>query len=167
MPRQKSSKEYFIVSCVLLLLLTVFFYDIFFLGKTFKVTTANSQALPFGAYRQLDNRPKFIPVNGTDSPVLGEPVFEFIKNNLRRGILPLWNPHQACGYPLIGMMEVGIFFPLNFILYLFPQIYAWDILILSRFLLGGILTYWLMRTLRFGKLPSLGSAIVFMFTGPM
>ena len=118
MPRQKSSKEYFIVSCVLLLLLTVFFYDIFFLGKTFKVTTANSQALPFGAYGQLDNRPKFIPVNGTDSPVLEEPVFEFIKNNLRRGILPLWNPHQACGYPLIGMMEVGIFFPLNFILYL-------------------------------------------------
>lgn len=167
MPCQKSSKEYFIVPCILFLLLTIFFYDIFFLGKTFKVTNANSQALPFGAYGQSDNRPKFIPVNGTDSPVLEEPVFEFIKNNLRRGVLPLWNPHQACGYPLIGMMEVGIFFPLNFILYLFSNVYAWDILILSRFLLGGILTYGLMRTLRFGKIPSFSSAIVFMFTGPM
>ncbi len=167
MSSQKFYREYPIIACILFGLLMIFFYDVFFLNKTFKVTTVNSQALTNGVYGQANNKPAFIPVNGTDSPVLEEPVMEFIKNNLGQGILPLWNPHQACGYPLIGMLEVGIFFPLNAILYFFPQIFAWDILILSRFLIGGILTYWLMRTWGFRIFPALGAAIVFMFSGPM
>src|SRR3989338_4307368 len=101
-----------LIPFLLLILLGIAFYDVVFLNKTFKVTTANSQALPTGAYGQEKNNPAFIPVNGTDTPVMEEPVYEFIKNNLRRGILPLWNPHQACGYPLIGMLEIGLFFPL-------------------------------------------------------
>ena len=59
---------------ILLLLLIIAFYDVVLLGKTFKVTTANSQALPEGVYGQLLNKPKFIPVNGTDTPVLEEPI---------------------------------------------------------------------------------------------
>lgn len=153
--------------CILSLLLTVAFYDVVFLKKTFKVTTANSQALPNGVYGQADNKPRFIPVNGTDSPVLEEPVYEFIKQNLKQGILPLWNPHQACGYPLIGMLQVGIFFPLNLILYLLPQIVAWDVLILLRLLLAGLFTFWFMRTLGFKEIPSLCSGLVFMLSGPM
>src|SRR3990167_7601730 len=166
MPQQKNLKDC-AIPLVILLLLLVAFYDVVFLNKTFKVTTANSQALPTGAYGQADNKPKFIPVNGTDTPVMEEPVYEFIKNNLRRGILPLWNPHQACGYPLIGMLEIGLFFPLTFIMYIFPNIIAWDLLILSRIFFAGLFTFWFMRTLRFSKVPSLGAAIVFMFSGPM
>ena len=159
--------EYLFISSFLILLLAVFFYDVVFLKKTFKVTTANSQSMIYGAYGQKDNRPKFIPVNGTDSSVLEEPIFEFIKENLHKGILPLWNPHQACGFPLIGMLEVGIFFPLNLILYFLPQLYAWDVLIFARFFLAGLFTYFFMRTLSFKTIPSLISAVCFMLTGPM
>jgi len=147
--------------------LIIFFYDVVFLGKTFKATTANAQAMSYGVYGQKENRPVYIPVNGTDASVLEEPIYEFIKQNLHRGILPLWNPHQACGYPLIGMIQVGMFFPLNIIFYILPQPWAWDIFILSRLFFGGLLMYWLMRTLRFKKVPALGSALVFMLTGPM
>ena len=157
----------FLVPLFLAILLVIAFYDVVFLNKTFKVTTANSQALPTGAYGQENNKPKFIPVNGTDSPVLEEPVYEFIKRNLRKGILPLWNPHQACGYPLIGMIQVGMFYPLMFILYLFPELFAWDIMILARLLAAGCLMYWLMRTLGLKTLPSLCSAVAFMFSGPL
>lgn len=160
-------KEYLWVVCILSVLLMFAFFDVVFLGKTFKVTTANSQALPNGVYGQSHNKPKFIPVNGTDAPVLEEPVYEFIKRNLQQGILPLWNPHQACGYPLIGMIQVGLFFPLNFILYLLPELFSWDILILSRLLLAGLFVYWLMRTLKFSKIPALASGIAFMLSGPM
>ncbi len=159
--------EYLVVSFVLVILLAVFFYDVAFLKKTFKVTTANSQTMVYGVYGQKENRPKFIPVNGTDASVLEEPNLEFIKNNLQKGILPLWNPHQACGFPLIGMLETGIFFPLNLILYLLPQLLAWDILIFARFFFGGLFTYYFMRTLKFKAIPSLISAICFMLTGPM
>jgi len=151
----------------LTILLVIAFYDVVFLNKTLKVTTANSQALPTGAYGQEKNKPKFIPVNGTDSPVMEEPVYEFIKRNLRKGILPLWNPHQACGYPLIAMIEVGMFYPLMFILYLFPELFAWDIMILARFLVAGCFTYWFMRTLGLKTIPSLCSAVAFMLSGPL
>ena len=160
-------KEPLIIFSILLLLLSIAFYDIFFLGKTFKAATATSQAMSYGVYGQKDNRPKFIPVNGTDASILEEPIYEFIKQSLRAGILPLWNPHQGCGFPLIGMLETGIFFPLNLILYLLPQLYSWDILIISRFLLGGFFTYCFMRTLKFPKIPAFVSAVTFMLSGPM
>ncbi len=164
--RPSQTKKILSVS-ILGLLLCVAFYDVVFLGRTFKVTTANSQALPSGAYDQADNKPPFIPVNGTDSPVLEEPIYEFLKNNLRRGILPLWNPHQACGYPLVGMIQVGIFYPLHLIMYLLPSLYAWDVLILTRLLLAGLFTFWFLRSLGYGKNASLTSGIVFMLSGPM
>ncbi len=160
-------KENLLVSSLLLFILMFSFYDVFFLQKTFKITTASAQAMHNGPYGQAGNKPRFIPVNGTDSPVQEEPVLEFIKQNLRRGIVPLWNPHQACGYPLIAAIEIGMFFPLNLIMYLLPEFFAWDILILARFLLGSILTYRLMRTLRFQKIPALVSAVAFMLSGPM
>lgn len=160
-------KENLFVSALLLFILMFSFYDVFFLQKTFKITTASAQAMYNGPYGQENNKPKFIPVNGTDSPVQEEPVLEFIKQNLRRGIVPLWNPHQACGYPLIAAIEAGMFFPLNLIMYLLPEFFAWDVLILARFLLGGILTFHLMRTLRFSRIPALVSAIAFMLSGPM
>lgn len=150
--------------CVLLIFA---FYDVVFLGKTFKITTANSQALSHGPYGQADNRPKWIPVNGTDAPVSEEPIYEFIKQNLNRGILPLWNPHQACGYALIGMLEVGIFYPLNLILYLLPNIIAWDLLIFARLFFAGLFTFLFMRQLGFKNTPALSAAIVFMLSGPM
>ncbi len=164
---QSPAKEQFRIGALLLLLLIVAFYDVVFLGKTFKVTTANSQALPTGAYGQEKNKPKFIPVNGTDSPVMEEPLLQFIKNNLRRGVLPLWDPHQACGYPLIGMLELGMFFPLHFIFYLLPSIYSWDLLILSRLFLAGLFTFWFMRRIGFKNVPSLCAGIVFMLSGPL
>jgi len=165
--KNRPSKEILTVLGVIFLLVIVSFYDVIFLGKTFKVTTSNSQAFQYGPYGQKDNKTKFIPVNGTDSSVLEEPIYEFIKRSLRKGIIPLWNPYQACGYPLIGIIQVGMFFPLNFILYIFPQLFAWDILILTRFFLAGLLTYWLMKTLGFKFAPSLAASIIFMLSGPM
>lgn len=155
------------ILAILSLLLGFAFYDIVFLGKTLKVTTANSQALPSGVYGQELNKPKFIPANGTDAPVSEEPIYEFIKQNLRRGILPLWNPHQACGYSLIGMIEIGIFFPLTLIMYALPNIISCDVLILSRLLLAGFFTFLFMRRIGFQKIPSLCAGITFMLSGPM
>jgi len=157
----------FRIVCLFSILLAVAFYDVVLLGKTFKVTTANSQALPIGAYGQENNKPAFIPVNGTDSPVLEEPVYQFIKTWIKQGVVPLWNPHQAAGYPLIGMIQVGMFSPVNMVMYLFPETIAWDILILLRFLLAGLFTFWLMRSLGFKPIPSLGAGICFMLSGPM
>lgn len=167
MPKSGSKNNLIKIFFFLGLLLCAAFYDVVFLNKTLKVTTANSQALPNGVYGQENNKPHFIPANGTDAPVSEEPIYEFIKQNLRQGILPLWNPHQACGYSLIGMLEVGIFYPLTLIVYLLPNIVSIDILILSRLLLAGLFTFWFMRRIGFKDPPAFCSALVFMLSGPM
>src|SRR3989338_6619037 len=159
--KSRTFKDTRLILAILSLILVISFYDVVFLGKTFKVTTANPQALQSGPYGQEHNRPSYFPVISTDTSILEEPVYEYIKQCFRKGIIPLWNPHQACGYPLIAMMEMGMFFPVNFFLYIFPQAYAWDMMIFCRFLLAGLFTYWLMRSFRYGKIPSLGAAIIF------
>src|SRR5258706_16212012 len=118
MKRQSPKKfnEVIFISGILITLLCIAFHDVVFFNKTFKITTIVSQALYNGVYGQQFNRLKFLPLIGTDSAILEEPTLQFIKNSLAQGILPLWNPHQACGFPLIGMLEVGLFFPLNLIL---------------------------------------------------
>ncbi|HSV43731.1 MAG TPA: hypothetical protein VLJ10_04170 [Candidatus Bathyarchaeia archaeon] len=160
-------RDNIVLICILSAILALCFYDVVFLGKTFKLSTGNPQALMTGPYGQENNKPGYYPVHSTDVPMFEEGIMKFIKDSLRSGILPLWNPHQACGTPLVGMMHTGIFFPLNLILYLLPDIIAWDILIFFRFLLSGLFTYWFMRVLKFKRLPSLTAAIAFMLSGPM
>jgi hypothetical protein len=155
------------VSAILILFLLVAFYDVVFLGKTFKITTANPQALFTGPYGQQHNRPAFFPIHTTDVSLNEEPILEFIKQSFRKGIVPLWNPHLGCGYPLIGMIQNGMFWPLNLFLYVFPQKYGWDLLIFARFFCAGLFTYLFMRTLHYGKIPALGSALCYMLGIPM
>jgi len=165
--KTKPQTETFIIIILLSIILIVCFYDVVFLGKTFKLTTGNSQTLITGPYGQENNRPESFPVHSTDVPVFEEPVMQFIKNSFRQGIYPLWNPHQACGIPLVGMMHTGILFPLNAILYILPNTISWDILIFFRLLLSGLLTFWFMRVLRFHPVPALGAAIALMLSGSM
>ncbi len=154
-------------AAILLFILSTAFYDVVFFGRTFKVGTANSQALPTGVYGQEHNKPRFIPVNGTDSPVLEEPLYAFIRREVLRGRLPLWNPHQAAGYPLIGLIQVGLFYPLNLLWLILPPMHAWDVLILLRLLLAGIFTYSFSRAVGLSRIAALTAGVAFMLSGPM
>ena len=40
------------------------------------------------------------------------PVLEYGFGELRHFRLPLWNPHEACGTPLLAIPQVGFFYPL-------------------------------------------------------
>ena len=42
------------------------------------------------------------------------PMKEMIFNRLRAFQIPLWNPYQACGVPLLATFASGTFYPLNF-----------------------------------------------------
>ena len=163
---KRNLKEHLTILFIIFSLLIISFYDVVFLHKTFKVK-ANPQSLASGPFGQEKNKSRFFSVLSTDSSFMEEPFYEFIKNSFRKGVVPLWNPYQAGGYPFIAMLEVGMFFPLNFLLYTLPQPIAWDMLIFARFLVGGLLTYYFMRTLYYRRFASLTAAIVFMLSGPM
>jgi len=159
------SKEFTAVLIFLIAILSICFYEVVFLNKTFKVATLNPQALPSGVYGQENNKIDFFPVHSTTTSFMEEPIFHLVKESLiNNHEFPFWNPYQGCGYPLIAMMHHGFFWPLHLIYYLLPNSISWDIVILLRLLLGGVLMYGFLKKIKLNPMACAFGAAVFMLS---
>ncbi len=81
------------------------------------------------------------------------------------GQLPLWNPYNFSGYPLLGNFQSAPFYPLNIFLFFLPFSLGWSILIFLQPLLGGIFLYLYLRNLKLDPWASLLGSIAFIFSG--
>ncbi len=45
---------------------------------------------------------------------------QFAASSIQQGRLPLWDPYAHCGRSFVGEMQTGLFYPLKFIVYLWP-----------------------------------------------
>ena len=91
----------------------------------------------------------------------------FSLRELRAGLFPLWNPHNALGEPHIANMQTALFYPLTWLRFLFGMDpLALDLLLLLRLFIAGVSTYIFMRRLTdCGVATSLVGALSFMLTG--
>jgi hypothetical protein len=93
------------------------------------------------------------------------PWREYAAANLRKGVVPLWNPYQYCGAPFLGNSQSAPFYPINLLtLYLNIKWY----LIVSAFLkllIAGSGMYGFLRLSGLSPVSSLWSGITFMFFG--
>ncbi|MCE5228380.1 YfhO family protein [bacterium] len=48
------------------------------------------------------------------------PYQELIRNSVRQGAAPLWNPMTFCGRPLMGDIQVGVLYPPNWLHWVLP-----------------------------------------------
>lgn len=87
---------------------------------------------------------------------------EFIKD----GKLPLWTPLVYNGFPLFANAEVGVWYPINWILFglLKPGI-ALNLLIILKFFLSGFFLYLYLRKIGNFPLSSLFGSIAFAWCG--
>lgn len=83
----------------------------------------------------------------------------------RRQILPLWNPYNLAGTPLLANFQSGSFYPLNILFMYLPFHTAWSYLIFLEPLLVGIFSYLYLSNLRLSKPARLLGAITFSFCG--
>lgn len=90
-----------------------------------------------------------------------ELAIDLIKN----GQWPLWNPYSFSGAPLLANLQSAVFYPLNFLFFLFPFNFAWGIFIVLEPLLAGTFLYLYLRNLSLGKFSSVLGAISFSFSG--
>jgi len=107
------------------------------------------------------------PVIDLSAAVTNEVLPEFIKKGYARGYLPLWNPYQACGYPAAGIIAYPYFNPFDSILHLLPSKYSWDVYNLFRIFFAGFFMFLFIRELGWSFIPSLTSAIAYMFSSPV
>jgi hypothetical protein len=103
---------------------------------------------------------------GGDFALYFYPLKEFIRDHLfKQGTLPLWNPYQFSGTPLIGNIQASLFYPLGFLFYLMPSDQAYAFTVVMHCLLGSVFMYSFMRTASVSKGGSLLSGFVFTFSG--
>ncbi|MDP2649866.1 MAG: YfhO family protein [bacterium] len=79
--------------------------------------------------------------------------------------LPLWNPYNFSGTPLLANFQSGSFYPLNILFFLMPFATGWSLIIFLGPLFGGIFLFLYLDNLKLSKWASLLGALAFSFSG--
>lgn len=83
---------------------------------------------------------------------------------MKRGELPLWNPYNGAGEPLLATQNSGFFDPLNILYFFLPYILAWNWSLMLQFLSIGFFTYIYCRKIKVSTVSSLFAAVSFSFS---
>ena len=93
------------------------------------------------------------------------PLRYLMVEQMKSGIIPLWNPYIFCGYPLLATFQIGFFYPLSLIYYLMPFNPAFNYYILLHYWLAAVFMYWLLRYYKLGRWSAFFGGVVFAFSG--
>ena len=88
-----------------------------------------------------------------------------VTNTLKNGELTLWDPHAACGAPVVGNVQNATFYPLSILFYIMPTDGAFGFIFLADTLLAGWFAYLFVRSFGLSRGAGLAGAITYMFSG--
>ena len=92
----------------------------------------------------------------------------FSIGELKKGILPFWNPHNFSGNPQLANFQTAVFYPFNVFYLLLPFNYGWSLLIMLQPLLAGFFMYlFLKKGIGLKNFPSVVGGISFAFSSYM
>lgn len=94
-----------------------------------------------------------------------EPWARVVHRQLAMGQLPLWNPFQGLGTPLLANGQSAVGDPLLLPVRLHPTPLGWDIAFLAAFALGGAVTFLYLWHLGWCRAAALTGAAVFVLNG--
>jgi hypothetical protein len=93
------------------------------------------------------------------------PWRHFAAQQLRDGLIPLWNPHQFAGTPFLANGQSAVFYPLNLPFWTLNVAYAFGVSAALHTLLACLGIYALAQRWRLARAASLLAAIIFGFCG--
>lgn len=137
----------------------IFFNKLFFGLIPFPGDLLISQYQPWRSYASYPTKNQYFDTLRQIYPWKTESL-----SQIKQGHLPLWNPYNFSGTPLLANFQSAVFYPLNFLYFLLPQISAWTILILLQPFLASFFTYLFVRSLGLKKLSSVLSGLSFGFS---
>lgn len=77
------------------------------------------------------------------------------------GQLPLWNPYNGLGCPLIGDVQATVLSPVRFLFDLFPTMYVYNLTLVSEVVLAALGTFLLARELSLPYYASIFAALTY------
>lgn len=114
------------------------------------------------------NYPRGIPFKNF---LITDPVRQIIPwkglaiDSLSKLELPLWNPYEMAGKPLLGNFQSSPFYPLNFLLFIKPFEISWSVFIIIQPLLAAGFLFLYLRNLKLDDRASFLGAMSFSFSG--
>jgi hypothetical protein len=120
------------------------------LALEFTIAAGLLALVTLGFFWQIAFTEAWMPAGGGDLAPLLYPNYRFAAENLRQGILPLWNPHLYSGTPFAADIQSGLFYPINLIVFLLvPNLtYGWlEFLAVFHIWLAGATMYVCLRLL--------------------
>lgn len=106
-------------------------------------------------------------LEGEDAYYYLLPAKEFIVKSILHGEMPFWNPYVLCGTPFLADIEMGIFYPLNWIYLIMDSGTALNINLLLHLTFIGFFTFLYLRQLGCSNFASFFGGTAFMFSGFM
>lgn len=152
---------------LLLLVVSVFYYPTFLQGRI--PLPSDAMVGLYHPFRDVFAKeyPRGIPYKNyliTD-PVRQTYIWKELSVDIyKRMELPIWNPYEMAGKPLLGNFQSGVFYPLNLIFLLSPFSTSWTIFIISQSVLCGLFMFFYLRNLRISSFSSLLGAITLSFS---
>ncbi len=107
------------------------------------------------------------PILNGDNLIQNYPLRVLSGKALAQGHLPLWDPFEWSGSPLLGGFNAGALYPFTYLFAFLPPMGAWVIGQIATYAISCIGVYCLCRTLRIGQNSSLLAAFVWGFMGTM
>ncbi len=110
-----------------------------------------------------------MPAGGGDLASFYFPGYAFAAQQIQMGTIPLWNPHLFSGIPFAADVQMGLFYPLNWVLFLFYKIEYEQLewLLIAHYWLAATFTYLFLRDIGLRRLGGLAGAVAFAFCGFM
>jgi hypothetical protein len=121
-----------------------------------------SKRLPWAPFR---------PQAALQAQALSDPVWQFVpwlglaRRELLAGRVPLWNPHQDGGVPLLGNAQSALLTPLDWPVLMLGAAGGWNLSLLARLLLAAAGACLLLRDLGRSRPASALGAVAFSLSG--
>lgn len=146
---------------------TVFFYKTIFKGLIpFPGDLLIAEYQPWKSYSFLGYNPGSYPNKKQYFDTIRQiyPWRTLVNQELKKGNLPLWNPYNFSGHPLLANLQSQVFYPLTFLYFVFSQPTAWTILIILQPLLASMGMNWYLQQMKKSHLAACLGAISYGFS---
>lgn len=149
---------------VLLMVVCIFFYQTILFGKIpFPGDLLLSEYVPWRHQSYFGYVPGTIPSKGQYFDVVRElyPWKTLAIDDLKHGELPLWNPYNFSGTPLLANYQSQVMYPLGILYFILPQVLAWTILVMAQPLLASFFMFLFTKEIGLTAAAAITAGILF------
>lgn len=151
-------------AAVLLVIGILFFYKFFFQSlHPFPGDLLISSYQPWKSASYLGYVPGSYPTKFQYFDTIRQtyPWREFAIQSIRSGSVPLWNPHNFSGHPLLANVQSAAIYPLNIVFFVASMPVGWSFLVMLQPILASIFMLFYARRLGIGFIGSIIASVAY------